>query len=134
MPKVLVHQLCETEDEYCEAQLVQRPSGQPVKVAFAYLGHTGEERGEAGPGNEDIELQANRLPETRKGVVLLPGRWVVECTVSAGPIAFAGRLGRDPHAIPLAESLTSVTNPYGIRAKMIPANQYSYARPESRKK
>ncbi|CAB3773045.1 IS5 family transposase ISAzo23 [Paraburkholderia humisilvae] len=58
------------------ARQVQKATG-PVKVAFADQGYTGEEPAQD-VLDEGIELQVIRLPEMKKGFVLLPRRWVVE--------------------------------------------------------
>lgn len=59
----------------CEA--VQEATGRPVKLAWVDQGYTGEQAKEAAQDN-GIELQVVKLPEAKKGVVLLPRRWVVE--------------------------------------------------------
>jgi len=79
------------------AQRVQRASGQTVKVAFADQGYTGDEPAEAAR-NEGIELQVIRLPEAKKGFVLLPRRWVVER--SFGWANRFRRLARDYERLP----------------------------------
>ncbi|MGF6735753.1 transposase [Paraburkholderia youngii] len=55
---------------------MQQATGQTVKVAFADQGYTGEEPAQAAL-DEGIELQVIKLPEAKKGFVLLPRRWVV---------------------------------------------------------
>uniref|UniRef100_UPI002AB22417 IS5 family transposase n=1 Tax=Paraburkholderia tropica TaxID=92647 RepID=UPI002AB22417 len=59
------------------ARQVQRATGHTVKVAFADQGYTGEEPAQAAL-DEGIELQLIKLPEAKRGFVLLPRRWVVE--------------------------------------------------------
>jgi transposase len=59
------------------ARQVQQVTGQTVKVAFADQGYTGEDAAQAAR-DEGIELQVIKLPEAKKGFVLLPRRWVVE--------------------------------------------------------
>jgi hypothetical protein len=51
-------------------------TGQTVKMAFAGQGHTGEEPAQAAH-DEGIELRIIKLPEAKKGFVLLR-RWAVE--------------------------------------------------------
>lgn len=80
------------------AQQVQRASCQTVKVAFADQGYTGDEPAEAAR-NEGIELQVIRLPESKKGFVLLPRRWVVER--SFGWANRFRRLARDYERLPV---------------------------------
>ena len=56
---------------------VQEATGQSVQLAFADQGYTGEEpRKDA--VDQGIELTVVKLPEAKKGFVLLPRRWVVE--------------------------------------------------------
>jgi transposase len=70
------------------ARQVQHVSRQTVKLAFADQGYTGGEPAKAAR-DEGIELQVIKLPEAKKGFVLLPRRWVVERSF-AGSIAFDG--------------------------------------------
>ena len=56
---------------------VQQATGNTVKLAWADQGYTGEQaRSDA--AENGIELQVVKLPEAKKGFVLLPRRWVVE--------------------------------------------------------
>jgi transposase len=59
------------------AEAVQKVTNHSVKVAFADQGYTGDD-----PQNDakaaGIELIVVKLPEAKKGFVLLPKRWVVE--------------------------------------------------------
>lgn len=61
--------------ELCEA--VQAATGESVEVAFVDQGYTGEEPAAAAQ-RHGIELRVVKLPEAKKGFVLLPRRWVVE--------------------------------------------------------
>jgi transposase len=56
---------------------VQHATGQTVRIAFADQGYTGTEPAQAAR-DQGIELQVVKLPEAKKGFVLLPRRWVVE--------------------------------------------------------
>lgn len=56
---------------------VQQVSGQTVQLAYADQGYTGAQPAQAA-SDEGIDLQIVKLPEARKGFVLLPRRWVVE--------------------------------------------------------
>ena len=58
-------------------QTVQAVTGESVKVAFADQGYTGENAAAAAAVN-GIDLVVVKLPEAKKGFVLLPRRWVVE--------------------------------------------------------
>ena len=79
------------------ARQVQQATGQTVKIAFADQGYTGEEPAQAAL-DEGIELQVVRLPEAKKGFVLLPRRWVVER--SFGWLNRFRRLARDYERLP----------------------------------
>ena len=79
------------------ARQVQQATGQTVKLAFADQGYTGEAAAQAAR-DEGIELQVIRLPEAKKGFVLLPRRWVVER--SFGWLNRFRRLARDYERLP----------------------------------
>ncbi|CAM2172854.1 transposase [Paraburkholderia sacchari] len=79
------------------ARQVQHATGQTVRIAFADQGYTGEESAEAAR-DEGIELQVVKLPEAKKGFVLLPRRWVVER--SFGWLNRFRRLTRDYERLP----------------------------------
>jgi len=74
------------------ARQVQEATDQSVQVAFVDQGYTGEEPAQAAR-KEDIELLVVKLPEAKKGFVLLPRRWVVER--SFGWASRFRRLARD---------------------------------------
>ena len=59
------------------AQQVQQSTGELVKVAFVAQGYTGEQAAQAAQ-EHGIHLAVVKLPEAKKGFVLLPRRWVVE--------------------------------------------------------
>jgi transposase len=79
------------------ARQVQQATGQAVKVAFADQGYTGEEPAQAAL-DEGIELQVIKLPEAKKGFVLVPRRRVVER--SFGWLNRFRRLARDYERLP----------------------------------
>ena len=56
---------------------VQEVTGQHVQVAFVDQGYTGENAAEAAQ-EQGIHLEVVKLPEAKRGFVLLPRRWVVE--------------------------------------------------------
>jgi transposase len=56
---------------------VQAVTGNNVELAWVDQGYTGEEPAEAAEAH-GIELVVVKLPEAKKGFVLLPRRWVVE--------------------------------------------------------
>jgi transposase len=56
---------------------MQAVTGNTVEVAFADQNYTGENAAAAAEAN-GIELIVVRLPEVKKGFILLPRRWVVE--------------------------------------------------------
>jgi transposase len=76
---------------------VQQATGHTVQLAWADQGYTGEAASKAAQDN-GIELQIVKLPEAKKGFVLLPRRWVVER--SFGWLARFRRLSRDYERLP----------------------------------
>jgi len=58
-------------------QAVQEVTGGSVEVAFVDQGYTGKEAQEVAEGH-GIELVVVKLPEAKRGFVLLPRRWVIE--------------------------------------------------------
>jgi len=79
------------------AQAVQEATGQSVKVAFVDQGYTGPEAAAAAQA-QGIELEVVKLPEAKKGFVLLPRRWVVERSFAW--TARFRRLARDHERLP----------------------------------
>lgn len=79
----------------CDA--VQQATGETVKLAWADQGYTGENAQQAAQ-THGIDLQIVKLPEAKKGFVLLPRRWVVER--SFGWLARFRRLTRDYERLP----------------------------------
>ena len=79
----------------CEA--VQEATGEAVRVAWGDEGYTGEQPREDAKAT-GIELRVVKLPEAKKGFVLLPRRWVVER--SFGWLARFRRLSRDFERMP----------------------------------
>jgi len=71
---------------------VQAVTGEKIKVAFVDQGYTGEQA-TADAAAHGIALRVVKLPEAKKGFVLLPRRWVVER--SFGWAARFRRLARD---------------------------------------
>ena len=59
------------------AEAVQEATGWSVELAFVDQGYTGEAP-EADADDRGIALEVVRLPEAKRGFVLLPRRWVVE--------------------------------------------------------
>lgn len=59
------------------AEAVQDVTGEHVEVAFVDQGYTGEEAAHAAE-EHGIRLEVVKLPEAKRGFVLLPRRWVVE--------------------------------------------------------
>jgi transposase len=70
------------------SQAVQEVTGETVEVAFVDQGYTGETPAAAAE-RQGIDLVVVKLPEAKKGFVLLPKRWVVERSQ-----AWAGRFRR----------------------------------------
>lgn len=59
------------------AQAIQAATGDSVEIAFADQGYTGE-RAKTAAAEHGIQLHIVKLPEAKRGFVLLPKRWVVE--------------------------------------------------------
>ena len=79
------------------AEAVQAATGENVPLAWVDQGDTGAEAAQAA-AEHGIELEVVKLPEAKKGFVLLPRRWVVERTF--GWIARCRRLARDYERLP----------------------------------
>ena len=59
------------------AREVQKQTGKSVELAYVDQGYTGDKPTEAAAKHK-IELSVVKLPEAKRGFVLLPRRWVVE--------------------------------------------------------
>jgi transposase len=79
------------------AQQVQATTGDTVQVAFVDQGYTGDKPAQAA-AEHGLELIVVKLPEAKKGFVLLPKRWVVERSFAW--IARFRRLARDYERLP----------------------------------
>jgi transposase len=79
------------------AQQVQEETGKSIEVAFVDQGYTGEEPAQAA-AKHGIQLEMVKLPEAKKGFVLLPRRWVVERSFAW--MARFRRLARDYERLP----------------------------------
>lgn len=79
------------------AEQVQAVTGETVEVAFVDQGYTGEDAAQAA-AEQGMRLEVVRLPDAKKGFVLLPRRWVVER--SFGWAARFRRLARDYERLP----------------------------------
>jgi transposase len=79
------------------ATQVQQVTGQHVEVAFVDQGYTGEQAQQAA-AQHGIQLIVVKLPQAKKGFVLLPRRWVVER--SNAWMARFRRLARDYERLP----------------------------------
>lgn len=70
----------DTDDRAQVEQLtkdVQDATGSSVEIAYVDQGYTGERAAKAASAN-GIELDVVKLPQAKRGFVLLPRRWVVE--------------------------------------------------------
>ena len=85
------------------AQKVQEVTGDAVEVAFVDQGYTGEQPAQEAEAHH-LRLEVGKLPEAKKGFVLLPKRWVVERS-NAWAARFR-RLARDYEQ--LAETLAGL--------------------------
>lgn len=79
------------------AERVQEVTGETVELAFVDQGYTGE-AAETAAEEYGMRLEVVKLPEAKKGFVLLPRRWVVER--SFGWAARFRRLARDYERLP----------------------------------
>jgi transposase len=70
------------------AAQVQQITGETVEIAFVDQGYTGEQAAQDA-ACVGIQLEVVKLPQAKKGFVLLPRRWVVERS-----FAWAGRFRR----------------------------------------
>jgi transposase len=85
------------------AAKVQEVTGDAVEVAFVDQGYTGDQAAQDAQG-QHMRLEVVKLPEAKKGFVLLPRRWVVERS-NAWAARFR-RLARDYER--LAETLAGL--------------------------
>jgi transposase len=79
------------------AEAVQQATGETVEVAFVDQGYTGDAPAEAA-AQHGIRLDVVKLPEAKRGFVLLPRRWVVERSFAW--LARFRRLARDYERLP----------------------------------
>jgi transposase len=79
------------------AERVQAETGETVEIAYVDQGYTGENAADAAE-EHGIKLEVVKLPEAKRGFVLLPRRWVVER--SFGWVSRFRRLARDYERLP----------------------------------
>jgi len=79
------------------AEQVQVVTGDMVEIAFVDQGYTGEQAAQDA-AQHGIKLEVVKLPEAKKGFVLLPRRWVVERSFAWA--ARFRRLARDYERLP----------------------------------
>ncbi len=79
------------------AARVQEVTGDTVEVAFVDQGYTGDQA-EQDAAAHGIRLEVIKLPEAKRGFVLLPRRWVVERSFAW--MARFRRLARDYERLP----------------------------------
>ena len=79
------------------AAAVQAVTGESVELAFVDQGYTGEAAAE-GAAAHGLRLEVVKLPEAKRGFVLLPRRWVVERSFAWA--ARFRRLARDYERLP----------------------------------
>ena len=79
------------------AQAVQEATGHNVQVAYVDADYTGEQAAEAAEG-QGIRLEVVKLPDAKRGFILLPRRWVVERSFAWA--ARFRRLARDYERLP----------------------------------
>lgn len=89
------------EQERCQvtalAAEVQQATGQTVELAYVDQGYTGEQA-EDDAEEHGIHLEVVKLPEAKRGFVLLPRRWVVERSFAW--LSRFRRLARDYERLP----------------------------------
>jgi transposase len=78
-------------------QAVQDLTGERVELAYVDQGYTGE-RPAAAAAAHGVKLEVVKLPEAKRGFVLLPRRWVVERSFAWA--ARFRRLARDYERLP----------------------------------
>jgi transposase len=79
------------------AEQVQEVTGQSVELAFVDQGYTGDQPAQEA-AKHGIQLEMAKRPEAKKGLVLLPRRWVVERSFAWA--ARFRRLARDYERLP----------------------------------
>lgn len=79
------------------AAAVQEVTGESVELAFVDQGYTGEVAAESAAAHR-MRLEVVKLPEAKRGSVLLPRRWVVERSFAWA--ARFRRLARDYERLP----------------------------------
>jgi transposase len=79
------------------AEAVQAVTGHSVEVGFVDQGYTGEQT-KLDAAGQGIRLEVVKLPEAKRGFVLLPRRWVVERSLAW--VARFRRLARDYERLP----------------------------------
>jgi transposase len=84
-------------NEQDRAQVGQQVTGQSVQLAFVDAGYTGDVPAEAA-AQQGMQLEVVKLPEAKRGFVLLPRRWVVERSFAW--VARFRRLARDYERLP----------------------------------
>ncbi len=92
------------QDRVQVEELARQVQDATDQVAFVDQGYTGDEPAQAAQ-SQGMELRVIKLPEAKKGFVLLPRRWVVER--SLGWRARFRRLARDYERLP--ETLAGLT-------------------------
>lgn len=79
------------------ARGVEQVTGQSVELAFVDQGYSGDAAAQAA-ADHGIRLEVVKLPEAKRGFVLLPRRWVVERSFAW--VARFRRLARDYERLP----------------------------------
>jgi transposase len=79
------------------AEAVQEATGERVELAYVDQGYTGEAAAQQAEAH-GIRLEVVKLPEAKRGFVLLPRRWVVERSFAWA--ARFRRLARDYERLP----------------------------------
>jgi transposase len=113
----------EQERHQVEVLQVQQVTGDTVEVAFVDQAYTGEQAAQDAQAH-GVRLEVVKLPEAKKGFVLLPRRWIVER--SFGWMSRFRRLTRDYER--LAETLAGF---HLVAFAMLMVKQFVELRPQS---
>ncbi len=79
-------------------QRIQAVTGEQVELAWVDQGYTGGEARPRTAAEHGLQLEVVKLPEAKRGFVLLPRRWVVERSFAW--LARFRRLSRDYERLP----------------------------------
>ena len=111
------------------AQQVQAVTGGSVEVAFVDQGYTGDQPAEEA-AQHGIRLEVVKLPDAKKGFVLLPHRWLVERSFAW--LARFRRLARDYERLPETGWTSSHCLCHSLGKSLHPSRVSEFITPSSR--